>query len=176
MSTRNDHSDDFLLDVPLIKGVLTYSAKCYPRVFIIITGNTIIIVTIIITTSNCKSSGSYSGIIIPSLQCSSSCWRRIPSAGVSLLWWQQTRRFIITHFSMYKQVWKVWAVWWKVLTGRPQLCACASGWPTDRHLHAAGPPSHESLRCHWSHTWRGQGRQKHQTLSETKNCHGKGFL
>lgn len=55
---------------------------------------------------------------------------------------------------------KVWAVSWKVLTGRPLLCACASDWPTDHHLHAAGPPSHGSLRCHWSRTWRGKVPRK----------------
>lgn len=27
-------------------------------------------------------------VLIPSLQCSSSCWRRIPSTGVLLPWWQ----------------------------------------------------------------------------------------
>lgn len=48
--------------------------------------------------------------------------------------------------------------WGRLLTGTPQLCVCVSGSPTGHRLHAAEPPSHESLRCHWSHTCRRKDR------------------
>lgn len=75
-------------------------------VFIIISGNTIIIVTIIITETTTNVVAVIMVVLIPSLQCSSSCWKRIPSVGVSLPWWQQNRRFRIRHFSLCKQTWK----------------------------------------------------------------------
>lgn len=53
----------------------------------------------------------------------------------------------------------MYKVWRRVLTGTPPLCVCVSGSPTGHRLRAAGPPSRESLRCRWSHTWRNKKRR-----------------
>lgn len=60
----------------------------------------------------------------------------------------------MTYFSMKRRAEEIYNVWRQVLTGTPQLCVCVSGSPTGHRLHAAAPPSHESLQCHWSRTWR----------------------